>query len=74
MVDQSNEDKAAILCEMGKVELARLADNPLLEASLSNPSALASDGSIDRTGRSALGAIVELFEQSLEALPSHLDR
>jgi hypothetical protein len=60
---------------MGKVELARLADNPLLEASLSHPSALASDGSIDRRGGgSALGAIVELFEQSLEALPSHLDR
>ena len=71
---KEHQDKAAIMCAMGKVELARLADNPHLEASLSDPSALASDGSIDRRqGGSVLGAIVELFEKSLEAEPNHID-
>jgi tetratricopeptide (TPR) repeat protein/Ca2+-binding EF-hand superfamily protein len=71
---KEHEDKSSILCEMAKVELAKFADNPKLEAILSHPSALASDGSIDRRqGGSVLGAIVELLERSLEASPSHLD-
>ena len=70
---REHQDKAAILCEMGRVELARVADNPMLEEEVSRPSALTSDGSIDRRqGGSALGAIVDLFDRALEALPSHV--
>jgi tetratricopeptide (TPR) repeat protein len=77
---REHEDKAGILCEMGRVELARISENPALEASLSSPDALAMDGSIDRrrgssggSGGSVLGAIVELFEKSLEANRNHTE-
>jgi antitoxin component HigA of HigAB toxin-antitoxin module len=44
-----------------------------LEEQISNPSALASDGSIDRRqGGSVLSFIVDLFERALNALPTHI--
>ena len=69
-------DKASVLVEMGKIELARLADDPSMSTYRHNNSAMgtASDGGIDkRKGGSILGAVVELFESALEACPEHQD-
>ena len=65
-------DKASVLVEMGKIELARLSDDPTMSGRQNNMGT-ATDGGIDkRKGGSVLGAVVELFESALEVCPDHL--